>query len=439
MGKKIIVIGNGAREHVIAETLARSPQKPEIFTFGSAKNPGLLGLSSGYETGSPTDFDQLVDFIQAVQPDFVLPGPEAPIAAGVTDRLAEMGVPCVAPRMTVARLESSKAFTRYLLHKYDIPGNPKFRVFYEPDGLADYMKNELECQFVVKADGLKGGKGVQVVDDHLADVAEGVTYATECIQDAGQVVIEEKFVGQEFSLMSFADGHVVVDMMPVQDHKRAYENDKGPNTGGMGTYSDANHLLPFLTAHDVADAHDITRQVLAALHEETGTRFTGIMYGGVIVTKNGGRVIEYNERFGDPEAMNCLSLLETDFVSVCEAQLRGELAGMAITFSKQATVCTYVVPNGYPDSPVKDQKIEIGPLPSNVHTYYASVDAREDGLYLCGSRAVAFVGHGNSLAEAEQAAEAACQAVQGPVFHRKDIGTAELLEARVKMMEELRG
>jgi len=437
MGKKIIIIGNGAREHVIAETLKRSSQSPEIFIFGTDKNPGLVALSSGYELGSGTDFDRLRDFVKFVGPSFVIPGPEAPIASGVTDFLAEMGVDCVAPRMTVARLESSKAFTRDLLRKYNIPGNPKFRVFYEPDGLKEYMSGELESQFVVKADGLKGGKGVQVMGDHLANVEAGVEYARECLNEAGQVVIEEKFVGQEFSLMSFADGRHVIDMIPVQDHKRAYDGDKGPNTGGMGTYSDANHLLPFLTAREVADAHEITRQVLYALYEETGTRFVGIMYGGFIVTKHGVRLIEYNARFGDPEAMNCLSLLKTDFVDVCDAQIRGELEGMIIEFEKQATVCKYVVPEGYPDSPVKGVKIEVGAIPATVQTYYGSVDEREDGLYLCGSRAIAFVGQGDTLAEAEQAVESACGAVKGPVFHRKDIGTKALIDERVKMMEGL--
>jgi phosphoribosylamine---glycine ligase len=438
MPKKVIIIGNGAREHVIAETLRRSPQSPEVFTFGTAKNPGLVALSSGYELGAGTDFEALRSFVKYVEPDFVIPGPEAPIAAGVTDMLEEMGVRSVAPHKTVARLESSKAFTRDLLKKYEIPGNPKFKVFTTPEGLGDYMENELEGQFVVKADGLKGGKGVQVVGDHLKNVAEGVEYATECVLDAGQVVIEEKFVGQEFSLMSFADGHSIVDMVPVQDHKRAYEGDKGPNTGGMGTYSDANHLLPFLTEQNLADAHEITRQVLAALYEETGTRFVGIMYGGFIVTKNGVRLIEYNARFGDPEAMNCLSLLKTDFVDVCEAQLHGELAGMTIDFERQATVCKYVVPEGYPVASVKGEKIEIGPLPANVKTYFSSVDGRDDGLYLMGSRAVAFVGHGDSLEEAEKAAQLACEAVKGPVFYRKDIGTKALIDERIKMMEGLR-
>lgn len=437
--KKVIIIGNGAREHALAETLKRSLQGVELFTFGSAKNPGMFELSSGYEIGSGTDFDKLMDFVKYVDPAFVVPGPEAPIAAGVSDMLSEMGVASVAPMMTVARLESSKSFTRDLLHKYNIPGNPKFKVFYDPEGLQKYMEEDLEGEFVVKADGLKGGKGVMVVGDHLKDAEEGAKYAAKCIEDEGQVVVEEKFVGPEFSLMSFADGETVADMVPVQDHKRAYVGDKGPNTGGMGTYSDADHSLPFLGARDLEDAHEITEQVSRALHEETGTRFKGIMYGGFIATKHGVRLIEYNARFGDPEAMNVLPILRTDFVDVCEAMARGELAGMDIEFEKKATVCKYVVPNGYPDKPVKGEKIEVEGVPEDVKAYYASVDQREDGLYLSGSRAIAFVGIGDTIEEAEKKAQKACSCVKGPVFFREDIGTRSLINERVKMVKELRG
>ena len=437
--KKVIIIGNGAREHALAETLKRSSQGVEIFTFGGAKNPAMFEMSTEYEIGSVTDLNHIKEFAERVRPDFVIPGPEAPIAVGVSDMLGEKGIPSIAPMETVARLESSKSFTREILNKYSIPGNPKYKVFTSPTGLQKYMEGELEGEFVVKADGLKGGKGVKVVGDHLADAVEGTAYATKCIEDSGHVVVEEKFVGPEFSLMSFADGQTVADMVPVQDHKRAYVGDKGPNTGGMGSYSDANHLLPFITKEDLAVAHDITTQVMNALREDTGTKFVGIMYGGFIVTKNGVKLIEYNARFGDPEAMNVLPILKTDFVDVCEAMARGELGGMPIEFEKKATVCKYVVPESYPDKPVKGEKIEVTDIPEGVKTYYASVDQREDGLYLSGSRAIAFVGIGDTIAEAEKLAQSAVTSVKGPVFFREDIGTEALIGEYVKMREDLRG
>jgi phosphoribosylamine--glycine ligase len=438
--KKILILGTGAREHALGEAIMRSSSGAELFVYGEAKNPGLLRLASGYEIGSITsDFEALTAFARSIEPDFVIPGPEAPLAVGVVDRLAEIGVPCVGPFMMSAQLESSKSFTRNLVEKYNIPGNPAHRVFLSTEGLEAYLRDTLSGDFVIKADGLKGGKGVKLSGEHLHSVEEGVAYAKECLAEGDRVVVEEKLIGQEFSLMSFVDGTTVVDMVPVQDHKRAYVGDKGPNTGGMGSYSDANHLLPFLRADDLKDAHAITVEVAKALHRETGQRYRGVMYGGFMACKKGVRLIEYNARFGDPEVMNVLAILKTDFVDVCTAMVRGELAGMPVEFEKKAAVCKYVVPEGYPDHSVKGEKIEIGTLPARSSCYYASVDQREDGLYLLGSRAVAMVGVGETLAEAEAIAQRAAQAVKGPVFFREDIGTEALIEKRIEMMRELRG
>ena len=438
--KKILILGNGAREHVIAETLMRTSNgNVEIFTFGGAKNPGLVALSSKYELGKVTDVPSVVEFAKKIQPDAVFPGPEAPLAAGVADAMAEIGIPTIGPKQTGARLESSKSFARDLLQKYNIPGNPKFKVFQSSDGLASYLGDTLSGEFVVKADGLQGGKGVKVSGEHLMSVDEGVTYAEACLKADGRVVVEEKFVGEEFSLMSFTDGETVLDMIPVQDHKRAYNGDCGPNTGGMGSYSDANHLLPFLTQHDLDEAHAITEAVAKALVTETGTRFQGILYGGFIATKTGVGLIEYNVRFGDPEAMNALSLLQTNFLDISMAIASGELRGMSLSFEKKASVCKYLVPEGYPDKPVKNVKITIGDIPKTVHLHYASVDQREDGLYLGGSRAIALTGIGDSLSEAEQQVEQTIPQIQGPLFHRSDIGTPELIAKRVERMKKLRG
>ncbi len=436
--KKILLVGNGAREHCIAETLKRSPQEVELGVFAAAVNPGIKALASEYRVAkSLLDFDALKAFASAFKPDFAFVGPDDPIGAGAADALLEVGVKSVAPLKSLARLESSKSFTRDLVEKYKIPGNPKYKVFFSEEGLGEWMQ-ELGGEYVVKADGLLGGKGVQVSGEHLKTFEEGIAFAKASIEKFGRVVVEEKFIGVEFSLLSFVDGTHVVDMPAVQDHKRAYEGDTGPNTGGMGTYSDANHSLPFLTAEDVAAAHDITVQVAKALREECGTEFKGIMYGGFMAVKDGVRLIEYNARFGDPEVMNILPLLKTDFVTVCEAIIAGTLDQLTVEFENKATVVKYVCPEGYPNAPVKNVKIEIGKLPEGVKMYYGSVDGRDDGLYLLGSRAVAMVGMGVTLPEAEVLAEAACAAVSGPVFHRKDVGTAELIGKRVEMMKELR-
>ena len=304
--------------------------------------------------------------------------------------------------------------------------------------MKDFIE-QLGGNYVVKADGLKGGKGVKVSGDHLKTLDEGIAYALECLNSDGKVVIEEKFIGQEFSLMAFVDGKTVVSMPAVQDHKRAYDGDKGPNTGGMGTYSCENHSLPFLQESDVKDAQAINVAVAEALYKETGKYYKGIMYGGFIAVRDGVRLIEYNVRFGDPEAMNVLPILKTDFVDICLAMINGTLADLNVEFEKKATVCKYLVPEGYPDNPCKDKKVEVGVIPPQVKTYYASVDQREDGLYLSGSRAIAFVGIADSLDEASAIATSALGMVEGPVFYRKDIGTKELIDKRLKMMKELRG
>ncbi len=433
--KKVLLIGNGAREHVIGETLKRSGA--QLFCYGKAKNPGILELAEDYHTGSLENSDEIREYALKVKPDFAFIGPDDPIGGGLADVLLEVGIHSVAPLKTVARLESSKGFTRELVHKYKIQGNPNYKVFLNEEGMKEFFA-ELGEHFVVKADGLMGGKGVKVSGDHLAGHKEGLAYARECLHAAGRVVIEEKLVGQEFSLMSFVDGKHTVEMPVVQDHKRAFEGDKGPNTGGMGSYSDANHLLPFLKPSDLDEARTITHRVAQALLKETGCEFKGIMYGGFIATASGVRLIEYNARFGDPEAMNVLPLLNSNFAEVCEAIIHGDLDRLKVEFAQKATVCKYLVPDGYPDKAVKGQKIEIGKVPPGVKMYYSSVDQTDEGLILSSSRAVAFVGIADSIVEAEQLAESTCGSVKGPVFHRKDIGTAELIAKRVAMMHELR-
>ncbi|MBI4232324.1 phosphoribosylamine--glycine ligase [Candidatus Peregrinibacteria bacterium] len=438
--KRILLIGSGAREHAIAKVLKKSRHDTALYVVGSSKNPGIVDLADDYIVGDLCNHDLVREFALKVKPEFAILGPEAPVAAGIADMLLEIEIHSASPLQTVGRLESSKSFTRDLLEKYSIVGNPLFGVFYDENGLEEFF-DELGDDFVVKADGLKGGKGVKVSGDHLSGRSEGLAYARECLEDCGRVVVEEKLIGQEFSLMSFCDGKHTVDMPCIQDHKRAYEGDKGPNTGGMGTYSDANHLLPFLKAEEVKKASEITRKVAEALFQETGVLFKGVMYGGFIVTAHGVRLIEYNARFGDPEAMNVLPLLKTDFVDICEAIIEGRLDELEIEFENKATVCKYIVPEGYPDQPVKNERIEIGEPGGevgDVEIFYASVDERDDGLYLCGSRAVAFVGIGSSIEEAEKAAQRAVEGVKGPVFYRRDIGSKALIDVRVKMMEELR-
>lgn len=434
----ILLIGNGAREHVIAETLKKNKQA-KIYACLKSKNPGIIALSESFEIGSYRDLAGIRDFARKVNPAFAFIGPEEPLSNGVVDLLNGMGINAVGPSRSLARLETSKSFTRSLLRKYNISGNPKFEVFSERN--ISYAKKFIDglAQCVVKPDGLTGGKGVKVQGDHLKSKKEALEYCREVLQTHPAVVVEEKVEGEEFSLQCFADGRTVIAMPPVQDHKRAFADDKGSNTGGMGSYSCENHLLPFLTKKDVEEGVKMTQKVAEAIYNETGEFYKGVMYAGLIAAKGGIKLLEYNARFGDPEAMNVLPLMETDFAEVCKSVIEQNLHRIKIKFRNKATVCKYIVPEGYPDSPAKNKKIRVGQIPQGARIYYASVEQREDGLYTTNSRAIACLGIGDTLETAEKAAEGAASCIKGRVFHRKDIGTRGLIHKKVEHMKMVRG
>ena len=277
--------------------------------------------------------------------------------------------------------------------------------------------------------------------EHLDSIDDGIAYAIECIEECGRVVLEEKLIGVEFSLISFVSGTQVVDTPAIQDHKRAFEGDTGPNTGGMGTYSDSNHSLPFLTAADLNRAKELNRLTAKALLDECGKPFKGLLYGGFIATKKGVQLIEYNARFGDPEALNILPLLTSDFVDICQAIIEGNLTEDLVQFEHKATVCKYITPDCYPEN--KDRKgaeVQFPSVPKNARIFYGDINQQADGsLQLGGSRTAGIVGIGDTIKEAEQIAQELCTQVTGPVRYRDDIGTTELIAKRSALMKSIRG
>ena len=433
----ILLLGSGAREHAIARALACSPQNPAIACLAANKNPGIQKLAEQFKVGSISDPKSVVSFAQKCCAKLTIIGPEAPLQAGVADALWNAGIPIVGPKKAHAQIETSKGFTRDLLAKYNIPGGPLYRRFDSLDGVAEFLE-ELGEYYVVKYDGLMGGKGVKVSGDHLHSHDEALDYCTELVNRGGSFVVEEKLIGEEFSLMSFCDGEHLAHMPPVQDHKRAYEGDEGPNTGGMGSYSDADHSLPFLTDDDISHAQKINETTAQALKKEFSEGYKGVLYGGFIATADGVKLIEYNARLGDPEAMNVLPLLESDFVEVCHGIVNGNLDERNVSFSRRATVCKYAVPEGYPDSPVKGEPIDVSSVTDTSQLYYASVDMKDGTLIEAGSRTVAYVGIAESLVKAEAKAGTEISKVRGPLFHRTDIGTTELIQKRVEHMQTLR-
>jgi phosphoribosylamine--glycine ligase len=438
----VLLIGNGAREHAIAEAVARSNHKPRLYAYMKANNPGIASLSDKVMIGSYSDLKGIVAFAKANQIHFAVIGPEDPLNEGAVDALKQADIPSVGPSQSLARLETSKSFTRNLLAKYRIPGNIRFQVFTGEEGLSAFM--ESLPGIVVKPDGLTGGKGVMVQGDHFETQEQALDICRQFLKEHASITVEERLEGEEFSLQCLTDGRTVVATPPVQDHKRRFVDDKGPNTGGMGSYSCADHSLPFLEPQDIRDGLAITQQVADAIYQETGEYYKGVMYGGFMITKTGVKLLEYNARLGDPEAMNILPLLATDFVDVCRAIVGGTLDRLPLVFNKKATVCKYIVPKGYglpkdhPDAASTSSKIEVGDT-GPARLYFSSVDKRPDGLYMTTSRAIGVVGIADSLAEAEQIAEKAVYAIKGPVAHRPDIGTASLIEKRVHHMTGLRG
>ena len=437
MVHKILVIGSGAREHAIVRALGRSQQEKEIYCLASNMNPGIAEICDELTVGNINGPNFVMSYAKETRATLAIIGPENPLAQGVADALWGAGVKTVGPKKDMAQLETSKAFTRDLLKAYNIPGGPKYQTFNSMDGVVGFL-NELGENYVVKYDGLAGGKGVKVAEDHLHTHNEAIAYCNELVDGGGKFVIEEKFVGEEFSLMSFCDGNNLKHMPAVQDHKRANEGDKGPNTGGMGTYSDANHSLPFLTDNDIADAHEINIQTIKAVKDKFGEGYKGILYGGFMATANGVKLIEYNARFGDPEAMNVLSLLESDFIDICYGIAYGTLDQINVRFANKATVCKYAVPEGYPDSPVKGEPIDVSGISNPDGLFYASVDIQNGQLVEAGSRTIAVVGMADSISEAEAVAEKEMSSVKGPLYHRTDIGTDEVVQKRVDHMSSLR-
>jgi phosphoribosylamine--glycine ligase len=427
---KALVVGGGGREHAIAAALARNPAT-QVFSVMAKRNPGIAAIARGVLLHRETDAARIVTFAKENGIDYAVIGPEAPLEAGVADALACAKIPCAGPTKAAARIETDKGFCRDLMKEYGIPGLPEYRIFADTGEAVDFIRNH-DGDLVVKPIGLTGGKGVRIMGEQV-DRDGAIEYVKSL---CGTAVIEERLLGEEFTLQAFVDGKCLVPMPLVQDHKRAFAGDTGPNTGGMGSYPLPAHRMPFVSRADYEAALAIMEKTVAAL-AHSGNPYKGILYGQFMNTATGPKVIEFNARFGDPEAMNVLSLLASDLGEIACAIADGTLAQKQVAFERKATVCKYLVPAGYPDAPVAGDPVTIGNHDGAI-LYYANIEERDGSLVSLTSRTLAFVGIGDTLAKAEGVAEHAAAGVKGNLRYRSDIGTERLLDERIAHMKGLR-
>lgn len=444
---KYLVLGSGGREHAIIKSLL----KHNIVDCISDKlNPGINNIVRRYHSVKNYR-DELINICRDSYIDIVVIGPEKLIADGLSDLCLENSIPCIAPLKQNSMIETSKSFARHTLR--EIPGLSRYNpyilydhIVYLPNGkkidncgksetLEDSYKDfiELVGKVVLKYDGLCQGKGVFVQDDHFNTLEEGLKIANTIDESGDELLIEEKLVGNEFSLFSFCDGIDCIHSPPIRDYKRSYENDTGPNTGGMGSvsvFNNGSYLFDFLTDDDIQICQKINEQVVTYLGN-----YKGILYGSFIKTKKGIKVIEFNCRFGDSEAINVLELLETDLGEIFEAIAFGSLNTLTVEWNQCATTVKYIVPVGYPGNAEKSQfRYE---TEFKEYMYVSSVNCINDKLFeLSGSRSIAFIGSGKNDIEASNQCEERINNFLNSISdkkdksifrYRKDIGFDKLL------------
>lgn len=417
---KVLVIGGGGREHAIIRKLKESPKVDKIYCA-----PGNGGIAKDAECVaiSAMDLDGAVTFAKEKQIDLVFVAPDDPLAAGMVDQFEEAGIPAFGPNAAAAQIESSKVFSKNLMKKYRIP-TAKYEVFSDPKEAVAYIEKNNQFPIVVKADGLALGKGVLIA----ADLTEAKDAVKKIMEDkafgasGNQVVIEEFLTGPEVSVLAFTDGKSVKPMVSSKDHKRALDNDQGLNTGGMGTISPNPH---YTEAMAQTCMETIFVPTIRAMQEE-GRPFKGCLYFGLMLTPDGPKVIEYNSRFGDPEAQVVLPRMKTDLVDVMQAVIEERLEEQPIEWHDGAAACVVMASGGYPASYPKGLEItgldENGQVADAV-VYHAGTKLENGKFYTNGGRVLGVTAKGATLEEALKKAYAAVDKIHFDGAHyRHDIG-----------------
>ena len=420
---KVLVIGGGGREHAVCKKLSESKEVTEILC--APGNAGIAQVARCIPEVKATDVESIVALAKSEKVDFVCVTPDDPLALGCVDRLEEEGIPAFGPTAYAAQMEASKIFSKNLMRKYGIP-TAKCEIFTEMDKALAYLDTQ-EAPIVVKADGLALGKGVVVA----ATIEEAKQAVVEMMEggkfgkSGARVLIEECMVGREVTVLCFCDGKTIRPMPASQDHKRVFDGDKGPNTGGMGAFAPS----PLYTK-DVAERteKEILIPTLNAMNSE-GFTFKGVLYVGLMLTKDGPKVVEYNARFGDPETQVVLPLLESDLFAIMRAVREGRLAETDIRWKKESAACIVLASGGYPG------KYESGKLISGLEdaesagatVYHAGTKKTDEGYVTAGGRVLGVTALGDTLADAVHSAYAAAENIHFEGAHmRRDIGSRDM-------------
>jgi len=415
---RILVIGGGGREHTLAWKLSQSKNVEKMYAIPG--NPGMEKIAECNSAISISDNHALVTFAKEHKIDLTVVGPELPLANGVVDAFEAAGLKAFGPSKVAAEIEGSKAFSKWLMKKYNIP-TAKFEVFTDAEAARSYV-NEQGAPIVIKADGLAAGKGV-IVAATLEQAIEAVD-SIMCDQTFGEagsrVVIEECLVGEEASLLTFTDGETIVPMISSQDHKRAYDNDEGPNTGGMGTYAPA----PVATKEILAQVQkEILEPTIQAMSAE-GRKYVGCLYAGLMITADGPKVIEYNARFGDPETQVVLPLLDGDLAEIMFACIDGKLKDTKVSWKDEAAVCVVMAAGGYPASYQKGDVITgiDGAEAGGAVVFHAGTAKTDAGIVTNGGRVIGVTATAANIKQAVDNAYAAVNKINFKDNHfRKDI------------------
>ena len=412
----VLVIGRGGREHAICRKVKESPKVNKVFVA-----PGNAGMTDVAELVAMDEGaqEELVEFAKANEVGLTIIGPEVPLLAGLADRFEEAGLKVFGPKQKAAEIEGSKSFAKELMQKYQIP-TAEYAVFTEYEPAVAYVK-EKGAPIVIKADGLAAGKGVTVamtLDEALDSLKENMV-DSKFGDASAKVVVEEFLSGEEFSLMALVNGEVVIPLEIAQDHKRAYDGDKGPNTGGMGAYSPVEHIGQEVV--DVAIETVLIPTAKAMMSE--GRDFCGVLYAGLIKTESGPKVIEFNARFGDPETQVVLPRMNSDLVDVLERVIAGEK--VEIEWDEQAMLGVVVAANGYPEQYDKGAVLRgLDKVAQDLFVFHAGTKKGDSGEFETNGGRVLLAGaKANTLKEAQEAVYKGLEHLQcDGVFYRKDIG-----------------